>query len=63
MPKRPNPYDLNHVARIRRAKLSPRPCPDCGKDQLVGTDGKTWCVHGGHALERELGLRPKKVKP
>jgi len=38
-------------------KLSDTPCPICGKEQLVATDGKTWCVHGGHALERELGIR------
>ena len=48
MPKRPS-----------TAKLSPRPCPDCGKVMLESLDGKArWCVSGLHGLERELGLRP-----
>ena len=50
--------------RPSTAKLSDKPCPDCRREQL--TDGiQTWCVHGGHRLERELGLRrdPPKGEP
>jgi len=53
MPKRPPP-------RIR-AKLGP-PCKDCGQPTLVWPDGTTACTRGMHALERQVGVRPKKVK-
>jgi len=43
--------------RPSTARYSDKPCPICGKDQLIGTDGKTWCVHGGHKLEREHRVR------
>jgi len=44
MPKRPSP------------KLGP-PCKDCRRPTLVWPDGTTACTHGGHALEREFGIR------
>jgi len=64
MPNAINPYDLNHVARVR-AKLGP-PCKDCRRPTLVWPDGTTACTHGAHDLERKLGIRrspPKQGGP
>jgi len=49
MSKRPSP------------KLGP-PCKDCRRPTLVWPDGTTACTHGGHALERELGIRRSPPK-
>ena len=64
MPNAINPYDLNHVARVR-AKLGP-PCPECKKPTIQFPDGTRACIDGiGHKFERELGIRrsPPKGEP
>jgi len=53
------------MARKSTARLSPKlgpPCKDCGRPTLVWPNGATACTHGGHALERQVSARPKKVR-
>lgn len=61
MPKRLNPYDLNDVARARRirATVGP-PCDDCGEPTIQFSDDTSACSHGGHDLERQVGVRAPK---
>lgn len=46
----------------QRVRISKVPCPECGKVQIETLDGKErWCHYGGHELEHDTGVRPRRV--
>jgi len=61
-PKLHDAYVRQHPECRQRTHIAKQPCPDCGRPQLEFPDGTTACTHGGHALERELGIRRSPAK-